>query len=111
MNCVGYDIRMDTSRILSAIDAQLAQLQAARAAITTLASTGSSEQVRRGPGRPPKNPLAAIAAAPKKRKNKLSAAGRARIAAAMKARWAAKKAISAAPAKAGKKAAKKATVR
>ena len=95
---------MDTSKILAEIDAQLAQLQAARAAITTLGITTSTVPVRRGPGRPPKNPLLLIAAAPKKRKkNKLSAAGRARIAAAQKARWAAKKAIASAPAKAVKK--------
>jgi hypothetical protein len=101
-------ISMDTTKIIAEIDAQLAQLQSARVAIAGLASTGSAVPVRRGPGRPPKNAVAPIAA-PKPAKRKLSAAGRARIAAAMKARWAAKKAIAAAPAKtAPAKATKKA---
>jgi hypothetical protein len=86
---------MDTSGILAAIDKELAVLQAARASIVAVASsTGSPLPLRRGPGRPPKDPLAVTS---KPAKKKLSAAGRARIAAAQKARWAAKKSTIATP--------------
>lgn len=68
--------------ILALIDAEIASLQQARASLTGTA-------VKRGPGRPPKS-ASAPAAKPKKKRN-LSPEGRARIAAAVKARWAAKK--------------------
>jgi len=64
------------------IDAEIARLQRAR---TLIAGTG-----KRGPGRPPKSVEALVAAKPKKKRN-LSPEGRARIAAAVKARWAAQK--------------------
>ncbi|WP_263377735.1 hypothetical protein [Granulicella paludicola] len=95
---------MDISSIISAIDKELASLQAARVSIAALASTGSVAPVRRGRGRPP-HAVPAPVTAPKPAKRKMSAAGRARIVAAQKARWAAMKAIAAAPAK--KSAAKK----
>lgn len=76
---------MDTTAILHAIDSQIARLQEAKA----LLSGGDS--VKRHTTRP--QPVAASfsygANASKARKGrKLSAAGRARIAAAQKARWA-----------------------
>lgn len=71
---------MNVTSILSVIDAEIARLQQARAA---LADLGGS--TKRGPGRPPK------AAAPTRKKRVLSAEARARIAAAQKKRWAAAK--------------------
>jgi hypothetical protein len=77
---------MDISSIITAIDKELAGLQAARVSIAALASTGSATPVRRGPGRPPKSsPVAAKLPKPRK----MTAEGRARIAAAQKKRWAA----------------------
>ena len=70
---------MDTSEIISQIDAEIMRLQGARA---LLAET----PLKRGPGRPKVNTQPA---APKKRH--LSAKGRAAISAAMKARWARRK--------------------
>ena len=69
---------MSVNNILTLIDAEIAQLQRAR---TLLAGAG-----KRGL----KLKSSASAAQPK-RKRKLSSAGRARIAAAQKARWAATK--------------------
>lgn len=70
---------MNTSDILTIIDKEIATLQQARALI---AATG-----KRKPGRPPSAPVAK----PKKKKRKMSPEGRARIAAAQRARWAAQK--------------------
>jgi hypothetical protein len=64
---------MEFSKLLSDIDAEIARLQQARALL-------SGSDVKRKPGRPIK------AAKPKKRT--MSAEGKARIAAAQKARWA-----------------------
>jgi len=82
---------MDTRDILLAIDAEIAKLQQAKAIL----SEGST--AKRRPGRPAKalstgyNSVGAKTAElgqrPKKRRT-ISAAGRARIAAAQKARWA-----------------------
>ena len=97
---------MNTSEILSAIDAEIAKLQQARVLLN-----GSSEAaIKRSPGRPKKAaaPLKAVAKpAPSKRgpgrpkkvaepaktvaKRTLSAEGKARIAAAQKRRWEAAK--------------------
>jgi hypothetical protein len=70
-----------TTNLLSLIDAEIAQLQQARSLI---AGAG-----KRGPGRP-KSTAAAPDAKPK-RKRELSPEGRARLVAAVKARWAAAK--------------------
>jgi len=74
------------TEILALIDAEIASLQQARALIAGAAST----IVKRGPGRPPKTAVAPVA----KKKRNLSPEGRARIAAAVKARWAAQKKAS-----------------
>lgn len=66
---------MELSSILAELDAEIARLQQAKALLT-------DTPVKRGPGRPP-----AVAAAPKKKRN-LSPEGRARIAEAVKRRWA-----------------------
>jgi len=70
---------MDVSRIVSEIDAQILKLQQARALLTGTAP-------HTGPGRP-KGSVNVAAAKPKK-KRRLSAEGRKRIADAMKKRWA-----------------------
>ena len=71
---------MNVQEILSQIDKEIAQLMKVKEALTGIPT-------KRGPGRPR---LAATAkpAGKKKAKRKMSAEGRARIAAAQKARWA-----------------------
>ncbi|HWH60453.1 MAG TPA: hypothetical protein VN682_22695 [Terriglobales bacterium] len=78
---------MNLESILAGIDEEIARLSQARQLLT-----GTS--TKRGPGRPKLN--GAPVAAPKQRKRRrMSAEGRARIAAAQKARWAkAKKAAT-----------------
>ena len=74
--------------IIGEIDAEISRLQQARA---LLSESGSGEAKRR-PGRPIGSGAAKTVALPSKAKaqprRKMSAAGRARISAAMKARWA-----------------------
>jgi len=67
--------------ILALIDVEIAHLQSARALIAGASATTA----KRGPGRPPKS-LTAL-----KKKRNLTPEGRARIAAAVKARWAKQK--------------------
>ena len=77
---------MDTSAILSAIDAEIDRLQQAREILAGLKSTSVDGLVKRGPGRPQ------VATVPPKRKKRvLSEEARARIAAGQKKRWAAQK--------------------
>jgi hypothetical protein len=64
---------MSTDELLAQLDAEIGRLQQARALL-------NGEPVKRSPGRP-------TGAAPKK-KRKMSPEGRARIVAAVKARWA-----------------------
>jgi len=66
--------------ILSEIDAEIARLEQAKQLLT-------ETTIKRGPGRP-RLGSASTPAPKKKARRKLSAAGRARIAAAQKARWA-----------------------
>jgi hypothetical protein len=66
--------------ILSEIDAEIARLQQARQLL-------SGTPVKRGPGRP-RILKGTVKPAPKKKRGRMSAEGRARIAAAQKARWA-----------------------
>ena len=73
---------MSANDILTLIDAEIAHLQQARALI--------AEAGKRGPGRP-KFAVVPVAVAKHKQKRKMSPEGRARIAAAQKARWATKK--------------------
>jgi len=74
-----WEIQLSIERIVSEIDAEIGRLEEA----TRLLSGG--EAARRGPGRPPKDLTATVA--PKKRRA-FSAAARAKMAAAQKARWA-----------------------
>jgi hypothetical protein len=67
---------MDTSQIISEIDAEIARLQQAKSLLT-------GTTTKRTPGRKPPS----ATKAPTKRRT-ISAAGRARIVAAQKARWA-----------------------
>jgi hypothetical protein len=76
---------MKTTEILSLIDAEIAKLQQARALIVgSSADTGT-----RKPARP--KSTAAPAPIAKKKKRNLSPEGRARIAEAVRRRWAAQK--------------------
>lgn len=68
-----YYFLMETSKLVADIDAEIERLQKARALL-------NGAEAKRKPGRP------ANATSPKKRT--MSAEGRARIAAAQKARWA-----------------------
>jgi len=74
---------MSISTLLSQIDAEIARLQQARALLS-----GTTAPKKRG-----RKPGATVKAAPAKKAKKrtMSAEGRARIAAAQKARWAAQK--------------------
>jgi hypothetical protein len=84
---------MNTNDIILSIDAEISRLQQAK---TLLSQTSGLTPAKRKPGRPTPapgsskatsfNPADFDANAPKRRK--ISAAGRARIAAAQKARWA-----------------------
>jgi len=76
---------MDVTKILAEIDAKIASLQQARAAILSLDESGAVKPKR---GRPKGS---VNAAKPKKAKRNLSPEGRKRIADAMKKRWAEKR--------------------
>ena len=73
---------MDTNGIIKQINTEILNLQQARAILIGAAPA------KKGPGRPKSTELKVI----KLKKRKLSAKGRAAISAAMKARWAAKRA-------------------
>ena len=73
---------MSTNDILALIDAEIAKLQQARALIV-------GPTAKKGPGRPKSTALSTVK--PKKKKRNLSPEGRARIVAALKARWAKQK--------------------
>jgi hypothetical protein len=74
---------METKQILAALDVEIARLQQARALL-------SGEHVKRSPGKPKATPAPTVVPTKKKRRN-LTPEGRARIAAAVKARWAKQK--------------------
>ena len=78
---------MTIANVLAQIDAEIANLQRAKAILTGagLAAT------KRRPGRPPKSAQDKVASAIPKKKRKLSPEGRARIAEAARRRWAAQK--------------------
>lgn len=82
---------MDVGRIVSEIDAEIARLQQARAALTAIGASGTVA-VRRGPGRPKGS---GKKAAKTSRKRNLTPEGRKRIAEAMKRRWAERRAAQA----------------
>ncbi len=70
---------MSLESILAEIDGEIARLQQAKGLLTGIPS-------KRGPGRP--KSIAGAVAPTKRRRSRMSAEGRARIAAAQKARWA-----------------------
>jgi hypothetical protein len=80
---------VEVSRIIAEIDAQILNLQQARA----LLAGSSVPATRTGPGRPKGSKNGAVTVAPvaTTRKRKLSPEGRKRIAEAMKKRWAERK--------------------
>ena len=84
---------MNTSDILAAIDQQVTQLQQARALLAGNQSMGAPASKRRGRPKSSPNaaPVADTSSAAKSSKRTMSPEGRAKIAAAQKARWAAKK--------------------
>jgi hypothetical protein len=84
---------MDTKRFIADIDTEISRLQQVRALL-------SSAPTKKGPGRP--KSVESQVAKPKKRK--LSAKGRAAISAAMKARWAKRRATKTVTKKAATKA-------
>jgi hypothetical protein len=75
---------MDVSRILSEIDAEIARLQQARAALSAIGASGTVAPRR---GRPKGSTNKKAAAKPGRKRN-LTPEGRKRIAEAMKRRWA-----------------------
>jgi len=82
-----YYLAVNTESIVAELDAEISRLQQAKTILTGIGSPAVPAVVpaKRGPGRPPKA-AQAPARAPVKRT--MSAEGRARIAAATKARWA-----------------------
>jgi hypothetical protein len=75
---VNYNHTMDTAEIIQAIDAEIARLEKAKA----LLKGDATSTAKRG------RPLGSTVTATAKTRRKMSAEGRARIAAAQKARWA-----------------------
>ena len=72
---------MNIQDIVSQIDEQIAQLTKAKEALTGI-------KTKKGPGRPRLTAAPTASPTKKKAKRKMSAEGKARIAAAQKARWA-----------------------
>ena len=103
---------MNLDRILSEIDLEISRLQQVKQLLSE--NSTANPAVRRGPGRPPSALTKAVfkpaSAETSPKPRGMSAAGRARIAAAQKARWAkSKKAAKKSTAAAPKKAAVKST--
>jgi hypothetical protein len=82
---------MQTNEILEAIDQKISQLQQARALLTNQASQLQTGKRRGRPKSSDSKTAKSAPAAAKTAKRTMSAEGKARIAAAQKARWAAKK--------------------
>lgn len=78
---------MDVARIVSEIDAEIARLQQARAALTAIGASGTVAAKKRGRPKGSVNKKSA-----KTRKRNLTPEGRKRIADAMKRRWAERRA-------------------
>ena len=78
--------KMDVTKIVAEIDAKIASLQQARAAILSLDGTAVPVKGKRGRPKGSTN-----APKPAKRKRNLTPEGRKRIAEAMKRRWAAQR--------------------
>jgi len=77
---------MNLDKILSEIDLEISRLQQAKQLLSE--DSGAPAKVKRGPGRPPASSTLLKTASVTPRRRTMSAAGRARIAAAQKARWA-----------------------
>jgi hypothetical protein len=77
-----YSSHMGIKKILAELDVEIARLKQAKGLLT-------GETVKRGPGRPKATPAPTVTSTKKKRK--MSPEGRARIVAAVKARWAKQK--------------------
>jgi hypothetical protein len=89
-----YPFLMNTTSILAQIDEQIAKLQQAKALLTVTEGKAKA-------GRPKGSKTVTAASKPQKTRRRLSPEGKARIAAAQKARWASLKkiAVKKAPAK------------
>jgi hypothetical protein len=79
---------MEIKQILAALDTEIARLHHAKA---LLSGGTTAPSAKRGPGRPKSTSAPVVAPKPAKKKRNLSPEGRARIAAAVKARWAKQK--------------------
>jgi hypothetical protein len=79
---------MGIKQIIAELDAEIARLQQAK---TLLSGATTAPIAKQSPGRPKSAPASAAATTPAKKKRNLSPEGRARIAAAVKARWAKQK--------------------
>src|ERR1700722_1379879 len=82
---------MQTNEILEAIDQKISQLQQARALLINQASQLQTGKRRGRPKSSDSKTAKSVPAAAKTAKRTMSAEGKARIAAAQKARWGAKK--------------------
>ena len=87
---LSYDVSVNTSAIIQQIDEEIAKLRQARDLIGG-GMKALPTATKRGPGRPKKAEAVAAKPAKSRAKRVMSAEGRARIAAAQKARWAAQK--------------------
>ena len=86
---------MGVSEILAAVDREIALLQQARSLLSGSAAPAPKKAVGRPRKIVPAPKKAAPAAKPEKKKRNLSPEGRARIAEAVKRRWAVQKAAAA----------------
>jgi hypothetical protein len=86
---------MSITNLISEIDAEIARLEQARSLLSGAASPTPKKRGRPAKAAEAAVAVKAVAAKPvKKNKRKLSPEGRARIAAAVKARWAAQKKVA-----------------
>ena len=82
---------MSIATLISNIDAEITKLQQARTLLSGVASPAQKKRGRPAKAAGAAGAVKAVAAKPAKKKRTLSPEGRARIAAAAKARWAAVK--------------------
>jgi len=80
---------MDVTGIIASIDSQIATLQQARAAITAIGESPRRRGRPKGSGKV--TPVTAVTKRPAKKRHAMSPEGKARVAAAQRARWAAQK--------------------
>lgn len=82
---------MQIADLIAAIDSEIERLQQARTLLAEADTTTETPTPKRGPGRP-KGTRTNATTAPVRKPRVMSAEGKARIAAAQKKRWAARKA-------------------